>query len=395
MMVSAVFSTTNSIKSLKFSISNILSPEFGKNIVTTHNHNCTSPITKLIASTLPQSPSSTSIKSSSSPSPTKTTIKTKPSPVNSPELRKNIVNSHHHHNHNHHHHHHHQCKSSSLSSSSSSSSSSTKSSSPPALSLTKSSSSPSSPSSIKSSSSSKCINTLINLSTSTTTNHPFDQLNSKINNKKRSLDCDSESDQHFKKSRTSFNNNERDDDSVCSTTSDGSSHRQVTSPTSAIVNNSNYPAWIYCTRYSDRPSSGNGPRSRKLRKKDKKADEKRPRTAFTAEQLARLKQEFNDNKYLNDKRRQALARDLKLNESQIKIWFQNKRAKIKKSTGSRNPLALHLMAQGLYNHSTMEKEDGEEDEDDDNEDVVDDDEDSQAFFPSSSSSTTKKNSSYL
>ncbi|XP_053213214.1 segmentation polarity homeobox protein engrailed-like, partial [Panonychus citri] len=94
-------------------------------------------------------------------------------------------------------------------------------------------------------------------------------------------------------------------------------HRQVTSPTSAIVNNSNLPAWIYCTRYSDRPSSG--PRSRKLRKKDKKADEKRPRTAFTAEQLARLKQEFNDNKYLNDKRRQALARDLKLNESQIKI----------------------------------------------------------------------------
>lgn len=38
-----------------------------------------------------------------------------------------------------------------------------------------------------------------------------------------------------------------------------------------------------------------GPRSRKIKKKDKK-DEKRPRTAFTAEQLARLKQEFNDNK---------------------------------------------------------------------------------------------------
>nr|XP_027206027.1 homeobox protein engrailed-like SMOX-2 isoform X2 [Dermatophagoides pteronyssinus] len=112
-----------------------------------------------------------------------------------------------------------------------------------------------------------------------------------------------------------------------------------------------WPAWVYCTRYSDRPSSG--PRSRKIKKKEKKIDEKRPRTAFTAEQLARLKQEFTDNKYLTEKRRQDLARELKLNESQIKIWFQNKRAKIKKSSPGRGPLALHLMAQGLYNHSTM------------------------------------------
>ncbi|XP_064471160.1 homeobox protein engrailed-1-B-like isoform X1 [Ornithodoros turicata] len=141
-----------------------------------------------------------------------------------------------------------------------------------------------------------------------------------------------------------------------------------------------WPAWVYCTRYSDRPSSvrsprrqssssdvgastsKNGPRSRRMKKKEKKPDEKRPRTAFTADQLARLKQEFQENRYLTEKRRQDLARELKLNESQIKIWFQNKRAKIKKASGQRNPLALQLMAQGLYNHATTGNQTGDDDD---------------------------------
>ncbi|XP_018007276.1 ras guanine nucleotide exchange factor B-like [Hyalella azteca] len=114
---------------------------------------------------------------------------------------------------------------------------------------------------------------------------------------------------------------------------------------------SNWPAWVYCTRYSDRPSSG--PRSRRVKRRDRNPEEKRPRTAFSSDQLARLKKEFEDSKYLTEKRRQDLARELGLNESQIKIWFQNKRAKIKKSTGPRSGLAQHLMAQGLYNHCTV------------------------------------------
>lgn len=106
-----------------------------------------------------------------------------------------------------------------------------------------------------------------------------------------------------------------------------------------------------------------GPRSRKPKKKSTSKEDKRPRTAFTAEQLQRLKSEFQTNRYLTEQRRQNLAQELGLNESQIKIWFQNKRAKIKKATGSKNSLALHLMAQGLYNHSTVTSKDEKSDSD--------------------------------
>lgn len=103
-----------------------------------------------------------------------------------------------------------------------------------------------------------------------------------------------------------------------------------------------------------------GPRYRRPKQPKEKVpktketqEDKRPRTAFSSEQLARLKHEFNENRYLNERRRQALSAELGLNEAQIKIWFQNKRAKIKKSSGEKNPLALQLMAQGLYNHTTV------------------------------------------
>lgn len=106
---------------------------------------------------------------------------------------------------------------------------------------------------------------------------------------------------------------------------------------------------------SDRiaPSLSPGPRSRRIKKSKNSPEDKRPRTAFSSAQLQRLKNEFNENRYLTERRRQQLSAELGLNEAQIKIWFQNKRAKIKKSSGQKNALALQLMAQGLYNHSTV------------------------------------------
>ncbi|KAM9500900.1 homeobox protein engrailed-2a [Clarias gariepinus] len=142
-----------------------------------------------------------------------------------------------------------------------------------------------------------------------------------------------------------------------------SSDPELSQPNSSSLTQSQsmlWPAWVYCTRYSDRPSAG--PRTRRPKKKSSSSsssskEDKRPRTAFTAEQLQRLKAEFQSNRYLTEQRRQSLANELGLNESQIKIWFQNKRAKIKKASGMKNTLALHLMAQGLYNHSTTTKDD--------------------------------------
>ncbi|XP_066602886.1 homeobox protein engrailed-1-B-like [Prorops nasuta] len=152
-------------------------------------------------------------------------------------------------------------------------------------------------------------------------------------------------------------------ESISGDSSTTSSATAASQSSSSSTGQSLWPAWVYCTRYSDRPSSG--PRTRRVKRsqstKSASPEEKRPRTAFSAEQLARLKREFAENRYLTERRRQQLSRDLGLNEAQIKIWFQNKRAKIKKASGQKNPLALQLMAQGLYNHSTVPvDEDGEE-----------------------------------
>jgi len=66
---------------------------------------------------------------------------------------------------------------------------------------------------------------------------------------------------------------------------------------------------------------------------------------------------FNANRYLTEETRRNLAQELGLQDNQIKIWFQNKRAKIKKSTGDKGELAKILEAQGLYNHQTVVAED--------------------------------------
>uniref|UniRef100_A0AC34QJZ8 Homeobox domain-containing protein n=1 Tax=Panagrolaimus sp. JU765 TaxID=591449 RepID=A0AC34QJZ8_9BILA len=61
---------------------------------------------------------------------------------------------------------------------------------------------------------------------------------------------------------------------------------------------------------------------------------KRPRTTFSEQQLKILKIEFEKNPYLVGKERQKLAKDLDLTETQVKVWFQNRRTKYKKPSNN-------------------------------------------------------------
>ncbi|XP_037684828.1 homeobox protein Nkx-3.2 [Choloepus didactylus] len=95
-----------------------------------------------------------------------------------------------------------------------------------------------------------------------------------------------------------------------------------------------------CSGTGDRSSGGPaGGAEEEEERAAPKPRKKRSRAAFSHAQVFELERRFNHQRYLSGPERADLAASLKLTETQVKIWFQNRRYKTK-----RRQMAADLLA---------------------------------------------------
>ncbi|XP_072533210.1 H6 family homeobox 4 [Salminus brasiliensis] len=80
----------------------------------------------------------------------------------------------------------------------------------------------------------------------------------------------------------------------------------------------------------DSPKDADGSLQDGGAKKSKPAAKKKTRTIFSKRQIFQLESTFDMKRYLSSAERACLASSLQLTETQVKIWFQNRRNKLKR-----------------------------------------------------------------